>query len=166
MFSQHHLSSYTPPPHAYMQEGCLKRIKSAFNDGCVYSADNIPKINNYWNEHKQKFLIVNLSKQNENGTHFIFIENSARRMFYWDPLNLKYIEENIKEYMVENAKKIKIIKHQVQSYSSVCCGLFCIALVVARHYEMTYKKFFSFFSRNYNHNDKRILKVFEFLLNK
>ena len=47
----------------------------------TFSIDNIPEINN-----DVFYVIVNLSKRNEKGTHFIAVSSRKNRIIYFDSL--------------------------------------------------------------------------------
>ena len=58
---------------------------------------------------------------------------------------------------------IKCVIKPIQHPASISCGLFCMALVLARKKKMSVKKILSFFSHELIKNDKNILKLLEYM---
>ena len=60
----------------------------------TYSIDNIPEINN-----DVFSVIVNLSKRNEKGTHFIAVSSRKNKIIYFDSLGNQNINLTLKKYL-------------------------------------------------------------------
>ena len=60
----------------------------------TFSIDNIPEINN-----DVFSVIVNLSKRNEKGTHFIAVSSRKNKIIYFDSLGNQNINPILKKYL-------------------------------------------------------------------
>ena len=60
----------------------------------TFSIDNIPEINN-----DVFSVIVNLSKRNEKGTHFIAVSSRKNKIIYFDSLGNQNINLTLKKYL-------------------------------------------------------------------
>ena len=60
----------------------------------TFSIDNIPEINN-----DVFSVIVNLSKRNEKGTHFIAVSSRKNKIIYFDSLENQNINLTLKKYL-------------------------------------------------------------------
>merc|ERR1712074_364057 len=76
----------------------MKKISCSFK--CTFSIDKIPTYKD------GKFsIIVNLSKENEEGTHFIGIMSSKDKIIYFDSYGIEYIDLTMKKYLKKYRKK-------------------------------------------------------------
>lgn len=94
-------------------------LKDFHNFKGTFSSDNIPLIN------VNESIICNFSKVNEEGTHFILIFRKKKSIFYFDPIKLGYIPEDIIRYL-SNYNMIKDISVGIQNIRSQLCGYYCI----------------------------------------
>jgi len=120
----------------------LRRAKIKHFRG-VYSCNNIPKILPK-NIQKSFSLIINLSKINTIGTHFISLIYNNKTLLYLDPLALNFTIHNyINEFILTLPSKTKLIfiNKPIQDVNSDYCGLFCIFFVL-------------YFSEKYDFNNK------------
>ena len=79
----------------------------------TFSCDNIP----FWGSNDRKMFIVNLSQENEKGSHFVFIEIEKDKALYLDPLGKNLSNSFIKKSLVINGcKKL----HTNQNLYKVC----------------------------------------------
>ena len=105
----------------------------------VFSADNLPKEL----AKMQTFdIICNLSREKEEGTHFISISKRGPVIKYFDSLNLGLnAVSSINEFILScNPEKILEFNKQIQSWDSSLCGLFALLFLLnenplLEHYE-------------------------------
>ena len=92
----------------------------------VYSLDNVKQP-----EYYPSYTIINFSPSQSTGTHFIAVLFISELVcVYFDPLNLIYIPQEIKQYMVQNSNYIYIIDYPIQNLLSGYCGFFCILVIL------------------------------------
>lgn len=93
----------------------------------VYPSDIHPRKQN-----KRKYfkIIYNLSKHDEEGTHFIAVNKISNKIFYYDPLGEECKNKSIRTFLEQF--KVPIIENKIptQSNTSVFCGIFCIAFLL------------------------------------
>ena len=76
----------------------MKKISCSFRG--TFSIDKIPTFKD------EKFsIIVNLSKENEKGTHFIGISSSKDTIIYFDSYGIEHINLTIEKYLKKYRKK-------------------------------------------------------------
>ena len=76
----------------------MKKISCSFKG--TFSIDKIPTYKD------EKFsIIVNLSKENDEGTHFIGITSSKDTIIYFDSYGIEYINLTIEKYLKKYRKK-------------------------------------------------------------
>ena len=107
---------------------CNKFIEQFLNLFCstfdgVYSCDNIP---NHLVNKKTFQIVVNLSKQDNQGSHFISILKENNQVFYLESFALPLLNDDISDFIIKNNVQVKKLKHQIQSLSSSFCGFYCI----------------------------------------
>lgn len=127
----------------------------------VFSCDTIPKKKMKNNES----IIVNLSKYNEKGTHFIVFMIINKKLHIIDSLNLlkynKYISRYIKKY-----NKHVYPSFRIQDYNSEFCGFFCMSFIMyCTSYNVSnyYKKFLK---RKLKKNDLISIKIIKSCIKK
>ncbi len=99
----------------------------------VFAADNFPPLTN------NSFVIVNSSRANNIGTHWILFCKRENNIIFADPLGCKL---EFYGYVYRRAIKLydkvqDIMLAQLQPLDSNACGLYCIFLaheVFGRHY--------------------------------
>ena len=95
----------------------------------TYSCNNIPNLTSM-----QNLFIVNLSKENCIGTHFIslyiFSIKSKWVIEYFDPLGNKCTNNFILKYMKRYSNNYSYSSFAIQSKISNRCGLFCMGYVI------------------------------------
>ena len=92
----------------------------------VYSTDTVIEPNFF-----PCYMIVNFSKSVDPGTHFVsilFINSNT--CWYFDPLNLSFIPQEIRSYMFQNSRNVRKIKFKIQNSLSVFCGFFCLVPIL------------------------------------
>lgn len=118
------------------------KLKDEPNFIGVFSKDNLPKAIGD-NENG----IVNLAKENEPGTHWVcyFNEKRLEYVLYFDSYGLPPPEE-IKKYLETSGKRIQYNTGEIQTMSTVLCGVYCIYLIKELnkgrdYYEIIYDTF-------------------------
>ena len=75
----------------------MKKISCSFKG--TFSIDKIPTYKD-----EKLSIIVNLSKENEEGTHFIGITSSKDTIIYFDSYGIEYINLTIEKYLKKYRK--------------------------------------------------------------
>ena len=91
-------------------DNLMEKISSSFRG--TFSIDKIPMFK------EEKFsIIVNLSKENEKGTHFIGISVSENVVVYFDSYGLETIDLTIEKYLKKYGKNffIQIFNYNIFS---------------------------------------------------
>jgi len=107
---------------------CLNNLDNFIG---TFSCDNIPPISK-----QQNLLIINLSKSDEIGTHFIALNilkysNSLKcKVQYMDPLGGYCKNMYIINYLKHYCKSYLYLEHPIQNILSQKCGFFCLAFVL------------------------------------
>jgi hypothetical protein len=86
----------------------------------VYPSDALPQSNK-----PIQSVIFNLSKHDEEGSHFIAILKTPRKIFYFDSFGKDCSNENIKKFILNFNIKIEYNKFQIQNDTSSLCGYYC-----------------------------------------
>ena len=101
----------------------MKKISCSFKG--TFSIDKIPTYKD------EKFsIIVNLSKENEKGTHFIGIMSSKDTIIYFDSYGIEHINLTIEKYLKKYRKKYFI---RMFNYN-----MFSVRIVVTFVYRLYY----------------------------
>jgi len=129
-----------------------------------FPCDYNPKITD-----ENKFSIIfNLSKHNEDGTHFVAIFCDMKKLVYFDSFGdsskNEYINKFIKKHLI-NRKYVEN-KTRIQSCESYFCGLFCICFIGYLFRNKTLNQFLKIFqNKDLLENDqivtKCIIKMFK-----
>jgi hypothetical protein len=99
---------------------------------------------------KQQFsLVINLSKHDSKGSHFVAIFCNKNVLLYFDPLAEKCTNKFILKFIEQNKKKRKIKKkfRKIQSDDSIFCGYFCLAFLQSNYLQIPNKTFFKHFDK-------------------
>lgn len=121
----------------------------------TYSCNNIP--DSTW---EKNFLIINLSKVNTLGSHFIclYIYKNRNKWYveYFDPLGGPCRNKYILHYISNYSKYYKMSTRPVQSMFSIRCGFFCATYVMYRGNALSsFSKFINLFDNvDLKKNDK------------
>ena len=100
----------------------FQKLKHKFR--VVFAADNFPS-----KLKSNTFLIVNASKSQSPGTHWLLICKKSNRLLYAGPLGRSLSSyKNIYQRLAKNNVQFhQLLEHQpIQSQNSELCGLFCI----------------------------------------
>ena len=100
-------------------------------------------------------FVINTDNKSESGEHWtaLIIEQNNKVLFF-DPLGCQLLNN----YVLTQIKKIGIKKYiynsqQIQPINSNGCGFYCIAFIIAFHYNISYSKFLKMFSMTTSKND-------------
>ena len=127
----------------------------------TFSIDNIPLIKN-----DIFSVIVNLSKQNEKGTHFIAVSSRKNRIIYFDSLGNQNIDITFKKYLKKYKKQIIYSNFQLQNLFSNHCGFFCISFILCMENNISLENFLKIFNRkNLYLNDYICIEIVKFYIN-
>lgn len=123
----------------------------------VYPCDAHPKINK-----KNFYIIFNLSKHYEEGSHFVCLAKKDNVLTYFDALGTSLTNKDIKKF-IKNLIKSPLIfldlKTKIQSDKSDFCGFFCLGFLIAQKKNIAPIKFFNMFEKRKEKNDS-IIKNF------
>ena len=120
----------------------MKKISCSFKG--TFSIDKIPTYKD------EKFsIIVNLSKENEEGTDFIGIMSSKDTIIYFDSYGIEYIDLTIKKYLKKYRKNILHSNVQLQHVFSSHCGYFCVSFILCLETNIPLHQFLKMFHKKY-----------------
>ena len=115
----------------------------------TYSSDTVP----YLKDHNIA-MVVNLSKENESGSHFVVILILKEQVMYFDSFGGKCFVSEINNYLLSFGKEILYSDTPIQDLQSVLCGIYCIAFIVAYDSKINVHDFLDIFSnQNLLYND-------------
>ena len=86
----------------------MDKISRSFQG--TYSIDNIPTIKN-----NDFSIIINLSKQNEKGSHFVAIFNKQNKIIYFDSFGNQNIHRTLQKY-IKNIKTSYVFKYSITTH--------------------------------------------------
>lgn len=93
----------------------------------VYPCDSTPK-----NSHKKSFSVIfNLSKHDENGTHFVAILKKNNSIFYFDSFGKNCDNEFILNFINSLSDNYYFNNFQIQTQTSIFCGIFCLGFLLS-----------------------------------
>lgn len=139
-------------------------VVSHFYEG-VYSLDEIPK-----ELASRHFVVVNLSKKNEEGTHWIVICRSDESIYeIFNSLGFETLDPLVPEYFsVPPDTDVIYNGHAFQMENSSTCGYFSVFFAVHRvfNYDMSFHSFLQFFfDESQSVNEERVIKFCQGLTN-
>jgi hypothetical protein len=131
--------------------------------GC-FSSDNIPSIKKE-NLKTNNNFIVNLSRQNEPGSHFIALIITPDSAYYFDSFGNTCQNKDIINYLKVLGKKNYYNDLPIQSVSSDMCGFYC-ALQCLKYDENCTKKNLKlmFHTENLEANDNLCIRYIKKVL--
>lgn len=93
----------------------------------IFSSDNIPN----FKKDENYAIVVNLSRSNERGSHFIVLVGCKGQVFLFDSLALPYpsLPQSIQKIM-KLFNGISILARAIQSPHSLYCGFYCIYFIL------------------------------------
>lgn len=131
--------------NGYLDEIGKKILGTTFAG--VFPCDLFPKLQK--KNMKKYHIIFNLSKHNEEGTHFVCMSLHKKTLYYFDPLGDPLSNPYIKCFisMFPKSHKIVDLQEKIQHDASSLCGFFCLGYCMAKEKNISNKKFFSFFDK-------------------
>ena len=137
----------------------MEKISISFNG--TFSIDNIPVFND-----DVFSIIINLSKQNEIGTHFIAVYVLENKIIYFDSFGNQLNNSSLKRYLKKYEKSIIFSNIQLQNLLSSHCGFFCIAFILCIENNITLDNFLKKFYRKKLHlNDYICVEIIKIFIN-
>ena len=138
----------------------MKKISSRSFNG-TFSIDNIPVFDD-----DVFSIIINLSKQNEIGTHFIAVYVLENKILYFDSFGNQVNDSSLKRYLKKYRKSIIFSNIQLQNLLSSHCGFFCVAFILCIENGMSLDNFLKQFYRNNLHlNDYICVNIIKIFIN-
>ena len=116
----------------------MDKISRSFQG--TYSIDNIPTIKN-----NDFSIIINLSKQNEKGSHFVAIFNKQNKIIYFDSFGNQNIHRTLQKFIKKHKKQVTYSNIQLQHIFSNHCGFFCMSFILCLENDVTFNNFLNFF---------------------
>ena len=126
----------------------------------VFSCNTIPNFSK-----NQKFsCIINLSKENEEGTHYVSIFYDTKKIEYFDSFGYSNYNYDIQKYLDRLSTNIIYNSKTIQSIDSFFCGYYCAFFVLMKENGMSFKKIVDCFSSiDLNNNDKLLTEYLEYI---
>ena len=136
----------------------MKKISYSYRG--TFSCNTIP----YFND--QKFsIIVNLSKDNEQGSHLVSLFFLKSKIIYFDAYGLKCNNSYINKYLAKYSKRIVYWKKPIQDILSNHCVFFCISMVLFTENNNSLEGFLSLFNtENLLFNDYVCIEIIKYYI--
>ena len=102
-------------------------------------------------------IVINLDDAEGEGTHWILVCNSSNEdsVLYYDSYGVKYIPQEIEDYLRTSNKPIDINDGQHQFLGSILCGYYCLKVAKSIFKDgMSYKEAIDLFSDNPSMNNR------------
>jgi hypothetical protein len=105
----------------------------------VFSSDTLPAhreletFDRRWRRKRRFSLICNLSREREEGTHFIVVAATSHRIYYLDPTGLPCPDTRIASFLSECAQHRDIVyfnEQTIQHPWSYFCGYYALLFVL------------------------------------
>lgn len=129
----------------------------------VYPCDALPSINKL----KTFSIIFNLSKHDEEGTHFVSFVFKNNTLFYFDSLGAKLSNINLVKFVKKiSPKRFIQLDTRIQDNTSNFCGFFCLSFIAAFKNNISLKNFFNIFSKNLKLNDDIVIRFLTKIIKK
>jgi hypothetical protein len=139
----------------YLEEIGKKICGSTFAG--VFPCDLHPNVKN-----KSVFSVIfNLSKHNQDGTHYVCLFVDKKKIIFFDPFGKICSNEDIKKFIKLHLNKRRFIEtsNVIQDTTSNFCGYFCLAFLISQYQNMTTKIFFNIFDKcDLSKNNKIVTK--------
>lgn len=114
---------------------------------------------NYKLKPKNQF-ILNLSHSSSGGSHYIAIVIQKDCSTYFDSFGMSCENLEITKHLKKRKKPIINSNIQIQDFSSIFCGYFCLAYLIYDQNQYELEKFISMFDeKNLLQNDKKCIKI-------
>lgn len=136
-----------------LEKLCQKIIGKHFLG--VFPSDIYPT--NY-NKKNKFYIIFNLSRHFQPGSHFVAISKSEDKVLYFDSLGKKCSNIGILRFLTSLNQKVEYNTTKIQSNSSILCGFFCLGFLKAMKEKYTMKEYIKIFSTLLEKNDQIVIK--------
>jgi hypothetical protein len=126
----------------------------------TFPCDILPNVK----KKKEFSLIINLSKHNTTGSHFIAIFADKDCFMYFDPLGEKCKNKDVLKFIKTNKNNRKVLQkfRKIQSNESIFCGFFCLSFLLSRKLKFPIKIFLNKFDqKNLNQNDNNVINFIQ-----
>ena len=124
----------------------------------VFSCDRLFSQTPYRGQ-RSTSLIVNLSKFNEPGSHWVAIIEFKDRILYFDSFGQDCKNVHIRNYLMTRGKEIYFNPFAIQHIFSNKCGYYCIGIILAVECEKSLSSFLKHFKRASIDNDYKLSHV-------
>lgn len=141
-------------------ERVMKKVSKIFKG--VYSCNTLPNLKS-----QKKFsIIVNLSRDDQQGTHWVSIFRNGKILLYYDSLGLPLTNRDINTFLCTINKEYDYNLFQNQCYDSYNCGFYCLFFCLMVEKGMSFDEFKALFSKNCRKNDMKIVELLTHALKK
>ena len=89
----------------------------------VFSADSIP---DRLTKQKRASVVCNLSREKEDGTHFVTLLLTEKKILYLDSFGLACYVPEILKFLHQSKREIVFFTEKIQDDESVFCGFYAI----------------------------------------
>ena len=105
-------------------------------------------------------IIVNLSPSWTSGSHYVAIFVRKKCIMYFDSFGLDCFNEDIREELKKYNQDIIHSNKQIQSFSSLFCGFYCIYFLISMERRQSFKTFLNLFKHvELKKNDKFVANM-------
>lgn len=142
--------------NGYLEKISKKILGSEFLG--VFPCDAHPKT-----RRKNFYVIFNLSKHNETGSHFVCISKKDNILTYFDALGTSLTNNYIKNFIKKLIKSPVVLldlKTKIQADNSDFCGFFCLGFLISQKKNIPLIKFFNMFNLKNKEENDGIIKNF------
>lgn len=141
-------------------ERVMKKVSKIFKG--VYSCNTIPNLK----LHKKFSIIVNLSRDDQQGTHWVSIFRNHKMLVYYDSLGLPLTNRDIKSFLCKINNHYNYNLFQNQCYDSYNCGFYCLLFCLMLEKGMSFDDFKDLFFKDCRKNDMKIVELLTHALKK
>ena len=133
-------------------ENALKNISSFI--GC-FGSDKIPPVIKY-----PSSFVVNTEKESEPGTHWVAVYLTKTTCYYFDSFGVGVLENDIWNFLKTYYSKVIYSTIQIQHFTSVTCGHFCIGFLKLVNNKKSYMRFIHRFDHfDLIENDNTVIQI-------
>ena len=109
-------------------------------------------------------LIFNESPHNEEGSHFVCVYATEKRVYYFDSMGLALENNYIKMFTYSCGRPVTSKIVQLQSFESNFCGFFCLCFLIYMSRGLPFNSFFHCFSKDLRLNDGIVVEFIKNML--
>ena len=142
----------------YIEEVLLPRTK--YFKGC-YACNEIPT----FLRHEKKFsVIINLSRANEKGTHWVAVYKDHGTLIYYDPVGFPLINSDIKLFLNSISQEHQHNLFEYQCIYSKLCGYFVMLFTLLLERDMSFTQFRNLFSNKCAKNNRIVIDLLKYTI--